>query len=267
MLSLLGSLFCGCEKNDLYQCLPSQYRLLRSDIVDFQNQEIGGAKIFFRKDATSGKLLKIRISDNSIRTLAELDSTKQKNGDYFEFNRDCSISVRGYFKNGRMDSTWISYYENGNRNKMCKYLFGKVSGDYIQYDSSGSVTIYNLMAPDSLSEYTVRYDFKGNVVSELGYPYFMQLDSSNEYVVGEKIKVNIFIANPPHMSATLRMDTLQHFIPNSATYVTSLYRPGIYYCEFIFSEPGDYNIPTPIKFDFLDGKIILATPTLDLSIR
>ena len=73
-------------------------------------------------------------------------------GPAFFFYRNGKIRQTGFYKLGKMDSIWQTYYPFGNRKQTVTYQNGIRNGKFIQFYESGTIKYQGYYKNDTLCE-------------------------------------------------------------------------------------------------------------------
>ena len=61
--------------------------------------------------------------------------------EYTSVSKDGRIQERGFYLNGKMTGSWISYSSNGKKSVVAKFKNGEKHGTWFFYDEKGRITL------------------------------------------------------------------------------------------------------------------------------
>ena len=169
-------------------------------------------------------------------------SNDKKNGVwkyYLDQKRLCTI----YFRDDKADSTWQSFYPNGNTRCILNYANGRLSGSYKLFYDNGKIKNERTHKDDNVDGKNVSYHSNGTVLSSIEYnngePYnaISMSDSSGKSLDFKTLKDktstlihytrNSMKRELANYQNGLRDGLSQHFYKDGKTYSDENYSAGM----------------------------------------
>lgn len=92
-----------------------------------------------------------------------------QNGLYEEKHKNGRIYMRGYYKEGKREGQWVSFYDNGLMWSEAFYENGKRNGKSVSYYENGNVRYAGLYKNDQQSGVWKFFDETGKLVNEFDF--------------------------------------------------------------------------------------------------
>jgi hypothetical protein len=232
---------------------------------NWEKRKNGEKTRIVRFSLENGKTRYLRegVTSNGELCFGELNDSLTLDGKYICFYNESTISFIGKWINGKRDSIWTYYFRNGRKNIVQRFFDDDPMGDYHEYDSLGNLKVYCLQNEDAKCEYVIKFDEKGELISEEGSPWLVILKRHKPLLsVTDTVIGNIYVSthNTFHVFAKSEEGMTISLVPFPG-------RSGLYILKIYFSEIGEvkgrlfiegkgpqksYRIFQPLTFTIVD---------------
>ena len=122
-------LVAGCEKYE------------RSEIVLYYLPDsIPQMKVYYEKDANGNEYIAKQerfFNNGQLSQSGYFNESHQKTGEWITYFPQGNVQRIEHYKNGMLDGKYVEYYQNGKKMYVANYKMGLPDGKWIVYDKNG----------------------------------------------------------------------------------------------------------------------------------
>lgn len=190
------------------------------------------------------------------------------NGKSISTNQEGKVVAVGNYNNGKLEGTFVSYYDNG-KVKSKKYIKeGKETAQSIFYNIKGKIEKYVLYNRKNEVAFIVDYDKKGDYLNHQGYifaDWFYSNENPSNIIVGDTVKYGFIIPSIPNVKKIFTVELLD-YVDNDKIVreIKDLEPVGLIIKEKAIKD-GKNTYKAKLKLEFNDLKRTIIVDSLELT--